>query len=130
MVFPGMFGLWEPAMGTLSLMLVSVAIAVVIGVPLGVVAALDGEPVLRPMLDAMQTVPSTAYLVPAVLLFGIGQVPAAVATVIYALPPVVRLTALGIRRVPPETVEAAHMFGSSRRSCSPRCSSRRPSRRS
>ena len=112
---PGMFGLWEPTMRTLSLMLVSVAISVVIGVPLGVVAGLDRRvyAFLRPVLDAMQTVPSTAYLVPAVLLFGIGQVPAAVATVIYALPPVVRLTALGIRRVPPETVESARMFGSS-----------------
>jgi glycine betaine/proline transport system permease protein len=112
---PGMFGLWEPTMRTLSLMLVSVAISVVIGVPLGVVAGLDRRAyaVLRPVLDAMQTVPSTAYLVPAVLLFGIGQVPAAVATVIYALPPVVRLTALGIRRVPPDSVEAARMFGSS-----------------
>jgi glycine betaine/proline transport system permease protein len=112
---PGMFGLWEPTMRTLSLMLVSVAISVVVGVPLGVVAGLDRRvySVLRPVLDAMQTVPSTAYLVPAVLLFGIGQVPAAVATVVYALPPVVRLTALGIRRVPPETVEAARMFGSS-----------------
>ena len=112
---PGMFGLWEPTMRTLSLMLVSVAISVVIGVPLGVVAGLDRRvyAFLRPVLDAMQTVPSTAYLVPAVLLFGIGQVPAAVATVIYALPPVVRLTALGIRRVPAETVESARMFGSS-----------------
>ena len=112
---PGMFGLWEPTMRTLSLMLVSVAISVVIGVPLGVVAGLDRRvyAFLRPVLDAMQTVPSTAYLVPAVLLFGIGQVPAAVATVVYALPPVVRLTALGIRRVPPETVESARMFGSS-----------------
>lgn len=113
---PGMFGLWEPTMSTLSLMLVSVAISVVIGVPLGVVAGLDRRvyATVRPALDAMQTVPSTAYLVPAVLLFGIGQVPAAVATVVYALPPVVRLTALGIRRVPPETIEAGRMFGSTR----------------
>ncbi len=113
---PGMFGLWDPTMDTLALMLVSVAIAVVIGVPVGVLAGLDRRvfSALRPVLDAMQTVPSTAYLVPAVLMFGIGQVPAAVATVIYALPPVIRLAALGIRRVPPETVEAGRMFGSTR----------------
>lgn len=113
---PGMFGLWGPTMDTLALMLVSVAIAVVIGVPLGIAAGLDRRlyAAWRPVLDAMQTVPSTAYLVPAVLLFGIGEVPAAVATVIYALPPVVRLSALGVSRVPSETVEAGHMFGSTR----------------
>ncbi|HWM19209.1 MAG TPA: DUF4229 domain-containing protein [Ilumatobacteraceae bacterium] len=117
MAFPGVVGLWDPAMETLSLMMVSVALAVVIGVPLGIWAALSERThrYMRPVLDAMQTVPSTAYLVPAVLLFSIGQVPATVATVIYALPPVVRLTALGIRQVPHDTVEAARMFGSSRR---------------
>ncbi len=114
---PGMFDLWKPTMETLSLMLVSVAISVLLGVPLGVAAGLNRRVygLLRPVLDAMQTVPSTAYLVPAVLMFGIGQVPAAVATIVYALPPVVRLTALGVRRVPPETVEAARVFGSTRR---------------
>ena len=114
---PGMFGLWEPTMETLALMLVAVAISVVFGVPLGVAAGLNRRfyPFLRPVLDAMQTVPSTAYLVPAVLFFGIGPVPAAVATVIYTLAPVVRLTALGIRQVPVETVEAGHVFGSTRR---------------
>jgi glycine betaine/proline transport system permease protein len=117
MAFPGVVGLWDPAMETLSLMMVSVALAVVIGVPFGIWAALSERThrYMRPVLDAMQTVPSTAYLVPAVLLFSIGQVPATVATVIYALPPVVRLTALGIRQVPHDTVEAARMFGSSRR---------------
>jgi glycine betaine/proline transport system permease protein len=114
---PGMFGLWEPTMQTVALMVVSVAFSVVVGVPLGVAAGLSSRfyAFLRPVLDAMQTVPSTAYLVPAVLFFGIGPVPAAIATVIYALAPVVRLTALGIRRVPVETVEAGHVFGSTRR---------------
>ena len=114
---PGMFGLWQPTMETLALMLVAVAIAVLIGVPLGVAAGVNHRfyALLRPALDAMQTVPSTAYLVPAVLFFGIGPVPAAVATVIYAMAPVVRLTALGIRQVPVETVEAGHVFGSTRR---------------
>jgi glycine betaine/proline transport system permease protein len=114
---PGMFGLWQPTMETLALMLVSVAISVLIGVPLGVAAGLSRRcyAFLRPVLDAMQTVPSTAFLVPAVLFFGIGPVPAAVATVVYAMAPVVRLTALGIRQVPIETVEAGHVFGSTRR---------------
>ena len=114
---PGMFGLWQPTMETLALMLVAVAISVLIGVPLGVAAGLNRRfyAFLRPVLDAMQTVPSTAYLVPAVLFFGIGPVPAAVATVVYAMAPVVRLTALGIRQVPLETVEAGHVFGSTRR---------------
>ena len=114
---PGMFGLWQPTMETLALMLVAVAISVLIGVPLGVAAGLNRRfyAFLRPVLDAMQTVPSTAFLVPAVLFFGIGPVPAAVATVVYAMAPVVRLTALGIRQVPTETVEAGHVFGSTRR---------------
>ena len=114
---PGMFGLWQPTMETLALMLVAVAISVLIGVPLGVAAGVNRRfyTFLRPVLDAMQTVPSTAFLVPAVLFFGIGPVPAAVATVVYAMAPVVRLTALGIRQVPTETVEAGHVFGSTRR---------------
>ena len=113
---PGMFGLWQPTMETLALMLVAVAISVLIGVPLGVAAGLNRRfyGFMRPVLDAMQTVPSTAFLVPAVLFFGIGPVPAAVATVVYAMAPVVRLTALGIRQVPTETVEAGHVFGSTR----------------
>ena len=132
MTLPGVVGLWEPAMETLSLMIVSVALAVLIGVPLGILAALNerASRIMRPILDAMQTVPSTAYLVPAVLLFSIGQVPAAVATLIYALPPVVRLTALGIRQVPSDTVEAGYMFGRRDVNCSPRCNSPRRSRRS
>jgi glycine betaine/proline transport system permease protein len=114
---PGMFGLWQPTMETLALMLVAVAISVLLGVPLGVAAGLNRRfyAFLRPVLDAMQTVPSTAFLVPAVLFFGIGPVPAAVATVVYAMAPVVRLTALGIRQVPTETVEAGHVFGSTQR---------------
>jgi glycine betaine/proline transport system permease protein len=114
---PGMFGLWQSTMETLALMLVAVAISVLIGVPLGVAAGVNRRfyGFLRPVLDAMQTVPSTAFLVPAVLFFGIGPVPAAVATVVYAMAPVVRLTALGIRQVPVETVEAGHVFGSTRR---------------
>ncbi len=114
---PGFVGVWEPTMQTMALMLVSVGLAVAIGVPLGIAAGLNRrvERFLRPVLDAMQTVPTPAFLVPAVIFFTFGQVPAAVATIIYALPPVVRLTALGIKEVPPATVEAGTVFGSSKR---------------
>jgi glycine betaine/proline transport system permease protein len=90
---------------------------VIIGVPLGVWTALNKrvESVLRPILDAMQTVPATVYLIPIVLLFGIGKVPAAIATVVYALPPMVRLTSLGIQQVPHSAIEAGQMFGATKR---------------
>lgn len=117
MIFPGAVGLWKPTMETLALLLVAVAICLLIGVPLGVLCALNKGfgAVIRPVLDAMQTVPSTVYLVPSILFFSIGRVPAAVAMVLFALPPIVRLTALGIREVPPSTVDAARVFGSTRR---------------
>lgn len=115
LVYIGLFGLWEPAMETLSLMTVSVLIAIAVGVPLGVLAALRpwAEAAMRPILDAMQTVPAFVYFLPLFMLLGIGNVPAAVTTVIYALPPVVRLTMLGIKQVPHDAVEASHMFGAS-----------------
>ena len=115
--YPGIVGLWPQTMQTISLVLVSVVVSLVIGVPLGVLCALSPTTnrFLRPLLDAMQTVPSTVYLIPATLFFGIGPVPAAVATVVFALPPAVRLTALGITQVPHTTVEAGEMFGSTRR---------------
>jgi glycine betaine/proline transport system permease protein len=113
---PGLFGLAKTAAETTALMTVSVLIALLIGIPLGVAAALNRhvKRVLRPLLDAMQTVPSTVYLVPATLFFGIGVVPAVAATVVFALPPAVRLTMLGISEVPVASVEAGQMFGSSR----------------
>ena len=115
--YPGAVGLWEPAMKTVALMVVSVVVALLLGIPLGVWAALSPRVnrVLRPVLDAMQTVPSTVYLIPATLFFGIGPVPAAVATIVFALPPAVRLTTLGITQVPPATVDAGRMFGSTKR---------------
>ena len=114
--YMGLFGLWEPSMQTLSLMTVSVLLAVVIGLPLGVWAALTPrvESGLRPVLDAMQTIPAFVYFLPLFMLLGIGNTPAAVATLIYALPPVVRLTTLGIKQVPTAAVEASAMFGASR----------------
>jgi len=117
MVYPGLVGLWEPTIETLALMGVSVLITVAIGVPLGVLAAFRFrfEQGMRPLLDAMQTIPAPVYFIPMLLFFGIGKVPAAVATVIYALPPVVRLTALGINKVPVAAVEASRVFGSTNR---------------
>ncbi|HJQ95278.1 MAG TPA: ABC transporter permease subunit [Acidimicrobiia bacterium] len=117
MVYPGLVGLWKPTIETLALMGTAVLIAVVIGVPLGVLGAFVPwtAKAMRPFLDAMQTIPAPVYFIPMLLFFGIGKVPATIATVIYALPPVVRLTTLGILRVPPQTVEASKMFGSSAR---------------
>ena len=111
--YTGAIGLWEESMLTLALMSTSVLLAVLIGLPLGVWAALKPrvETVVRPFLDVMQTVPAFIYFLPLFMLFGIGNVPAAIATLIYALPPVVRLTTLGIRQVPSSAVEASAMFG-------------------
>lgn len=116
-VYPGLVGVWSQSIVTISLMAVAVFICVLIGVPLGVLAAFNDrvESILRPILDGMQTVPATVYLIPIVLFFGIGPAPAAVATVIYALPPMVRLTKLGIQQVPRSAVEAAQMFGATKR---------------
>ncbi len=110
----GSFGLWEESIATLSLMGVSVVIALLIGIPLGVLSARHPrfERILRPILDAMQTMPAFVYLIPVVLFFGIARVPSVIATVIYALPPAIRLTALGIKQVAPSALEAADAFGS------------------
>jgi glycine betaine/proline transport system permease protein len=116
-VYPGLVGVWQESIETISLMAVSVGICVIVGVPLGVWTAVNrrAESVLRPVLDAMQTVPATVYLIPIVLLFGIGKVPAAIATVIYALPPMIRLTSLGVQQVPRSAIEAGQMFGATKR---------------
>ena len=105
--------LWEGSMETLALIIVSVGISLIIGIPLGVAAARNSlaDSLLRPILDGMQTMPSFVYLVPGILFFGLGNVPAVMATVIYAVPPVIRLTNLGIRQVDTEVVEAARSFG-------------------
>ncbi|MCZ2836375.1 ABC transporter permease [Modestobacter sp. VKM Ac-2985] len=106
--------MWEPAMATLALVLVSALIAVAIGIPIGIAAAKSDRvsSALRPVLDFMQTMPAFVYLVPAVTFFGIGLVPGVVTTIIFAMPPGVRLTELGIRQVDQELVEAGHAFGS------------------
>ena len=110
----GVLGLWDDSMTTLALMLSSVLIALVIGVPIGIVAGrVDRfQRIVTPVLDFLQTMPSLAYLMPMVLLFGIGTPAAAVATVVYAIPPAVRITALAIRGVPPAAVEATTSMGS------------------
>jgi glycine betaine/proline transport system permease protein len=117
LLYAGGIGLWQPTMETLALMGTAVLFAVLIGVPLGVLAARrrSVEAAIRPVLDAMQTVPAFVYFLPLLGFFGVGAVNAAVATVIYALPPVVRLTTLGIRQVPSAAVEACEMFGSTER---------------
>lgn len=107
--------MWTQAMETLALVLVATGIAVVLAIPIGILAARSDRvsTVVKPVLDFMQTMPAFVYLVPAVTLFGIGFVPGVVATIIFALPPGVRLTELGIRQVDKEIVEAGHAFGSS-----------------
>ena len=106
-------GFWESAMQTLGLVLIATFIAVAIAVPLGILAAKNDKfsAVIKPVLDFMQTMPAFVYLIPAVLLFSIGFVPGIFATVIFALPPGVRFTELGIRGVDSETVEAGQAFG-------------------
>jgi len=105
--------LWEPAMQTLALVVVAALVAVVIAVPLGIWSARNAtvRAVLKPVLDFMQTMPAFVYLIPAIVFFSIGVVPGLVATVIFALPPGVRLTEFGIRGVDAETVEAGQAFG-------------------
>ncbi len=108
-----MMGLLDLACQTLAIMLASTLVCVVLGIPLGIIAGLSNvfDTIQRPVLDTMQTMPTFVYLIPAVMLFGLGKVPAVMATCIYALPPIVRLTSLGIREVDAELVEASRSFG-------------------
>ena len=117
LLFLAFLGLWESAMETLALIVVAVTISIGVAIPMGIVIARSDtlDALLRPLLDAMQTMPSFVYLVPVVMFFGIGNVPAIFATVIYAVPPAIRLTSLGIRQVSPGIVEAAQSFGTSSR---------------
>jgi len=107
-------GLWEQTMRTLALILTATFISLLVGIPLGVLASRSdlAWKVLRPVLDFMQTMPIFVYLLPAVMFFGIGLVPAVIATIVFAAPPAIRLTNLGIRQVPQEVMEAASAFGS------------------
>ena len=111
----GLIGAWDDAMVTLALVLTAVLFCLVIGLPFGVIMSRSErlEGLLRPFLDAMQTTPAFVYLVPVVMLFGIGNVPGVMVTVVFALPPLIRLTNLGIRQVRPDLTEAGHAFGAS-----------------
>lgn len=111
----GFIGAWSEAMVTLSLVLTSVAFCLLLGLPLGILMARSDrmESFARPVLDAMQTTPAFVYLVPVVMLFGIGNVPGVVVTIVFALPPLIRLTNLGIRQVRADLIEASLAFGAS-----------------
>lgn len=112
-----LIGVWSQTMTTLAMILTAVLFCAIVGVPLGIAAARSDrfEKGLRPVLDIMQTIPPFVYLVPIVMLFGVGMTPGIIATIIFALPPIIRLTNLGIRSVPADLVEAAYAFGSSPR---------------
>ena len=114
MLLIGLMGLWQLMLETISLVIAAVVISLLIGLPIGMLVSGSerASRALRPVLDAMQTMPTFVYLIPAVMFFGLGQVPAVIATTIYAAPPVIRLTNHAIRQVDPEVVEAAKSFGS------------------
>ena len=117
LVLIGSFGYWDLSMMTLAVIVAAVIISLGVGIPTGIVMARSNlvESIIRPVLDAMQTMPSFVYLIPALMLFGLGKVPAVFATIIYAVPPVIRLTNVGIRQVPQSVIEAARAFGSNAR---------------
>ncbi len=108
-----LMGFWHETMETCALIIVSTVIALVQAIPLGILAAKNklADRIIRPTLDLMQTMPAFVYLIPAVLFFSIGKLPGAFATVIFSMPPAVRLTTLGLRQVPKDVVEAARAFG-------------------
>lgn len=116
LAYLGLFGFWEKAMSTMSLVAASVFICVLFGVPLGVLSAKNQRfnALLTPLLDIMQTMPSFVYLLPAIAFFSIGKPPAVLATVVFAMPPVIRLTALGLQQVPSTVIEAMNAFGATR----------------
>jgi glycine betaine/proline transport system permease protein len=115
LVLIGSFGYWELSMMTLALTASAVIVSLAVGIPIGIVMARSdlAESIIRPILDAMQTMPSFVYLIPALMLFGLGKVPGLFATLIYSVPPVIRLTNVGIRQVSHNVIEAARAFGAS-----------------
>lgn len=112
----GLFGLWTLAVDTLAIIIASVLLALLLGIPVGVLMAeaKGTTKFITPLLDGMQTMPSFVYLIPAMMLFGLGKVPAVFATLIYAMPPVIRLTHLGLSQVPKPVQEAAKAYGATR----------------
>jgi glycine betaine/proline transport system permease protein len=117
MTIVGLIGAWDETMITLALVVTAVVLCIIVGLPLGIFAAQSNrfEQIVRPILDAMQTLPAFVYLVPVVMLFGTGKVPGVIVTFIFAVPPLIRLTNIGIRQVSGEVVEAAQAFGSTPR---------------
>ncbi|MEX0623509.1 ABC transporter permease [Saccharospirillum sp.] len=117
MLFIGVIGQWDRGMQTLALMIVALIMCLIVGLPVGVLMSLSERfrKVALPILDVMQTMPSFVYLIPVVMLFGLGKVPALIATIVYAVPPLIRLTDLGIRLVDHSVMEAATAFGATRR---------------
>lgn len=117
MLFIGVIGQWDRGMQTLALMIVALIMCLIVGLPVGVLMSMSGRfrKVALPILDIMQTMPSFVYLIPVVMLFGLGKVPALIATIVYAVPPLIRLTDLGIRLVDHSVMEAATAFGATRR---------------
>ncbi|MBN9031274.1 proline/glycine betaine ABC transporter permease [Rhizobium sp. YJ-22] len=117
MMLIGAVGLWNDTMVTLAIVTVATLIAILVGLPIGILMARSDrlQSIVNPILDVMQTMPSFVYLIPVVVIFGIGKVPGLIAVVIYAVPPMIRLTNLGIRLVDKEVLEAADAFGSSSR---------------
>jgi glycine betaine/proline transport system permease protein len=115
LAYLGLFGFWEKSMSTLALVVTAVAIVLIFAMPLGIWCAKSRrvEAILYPVLDAMQTLPTFVYLIPAIAFFSIGKTPGVIATVIFAMPPMIKLTALGIRQVPAHIVEAAVAYGGS-----------------
>ncbi|OZI42084.1 ABC transporter permease [Bordetella genomosp. 5] len=113
----GLLGLWDAGMQTLALMIMAAGLSVLIGIPVGILMARVNwlRAIMTPILDVMQTMPSFVYLIPVVMLFGLGKIPAIIATVIYAVPPLIRLTDLGIRLVDREVLEASRAFGANSR---------------
>jgi glycine betaine/proline transport system permease protein len=109
-------GLWEPTLQTMASVIVASAIALAVGIPIGIASAFNTvvRALVQPVLDFMQTLPVFVYLLPTILFFGIGEVPGVVATLVFSIPPAVRLTQLGIRQVDPDIVEASRAFGAGR----------------
>ena len=115
MLAVGYFGMWEDTMRTLSIITVCTLLAILLGIPVGIAMARSdrAQSVITPILDIMQTMPAFVYLIPVVMLLGIGRIPGVIAVIIYAIPPVIRLTNLGIRLVDKEVLEAATAYGAS-----------------
>lgn len=117
LLYLGSVDIWKEAMQTLSLVIVATFFSIIVGVPIGILCSKSKttDRIVRPILDFMQTLPSFVYLIPAILLFGLGGVPAVISTFIFATPPAVRMTNLGIRQVPADVVEAAQAFGATQK---------------